>query len=310
MMASEERNDIISDFKSEIKVEEKSTENEIHCDQCGKVFSTEKDLEHHNKSLHQKIEDLACKVCKKAFSKYRNLKIHKRVHEERKFPCEICGLKVQTKKSLVNHMESRHMGISKKQYFCQDCGIHYSHSAHKLKHIDQSEREKFTCDICGNQFLFNKNLKAHERRHLAEKYKVEEKEEVIYSNKFKLEALEKSKEIGFDKMAKLLGMNESTIKGWGRDDFEGHKVVHHPLKVKQEVVAFALASSCTEAGRKYKMEEATIRFWIKKLKHTGAIEEEGITPKGDYVQKKYSAQVYLFFHKFSKFSSLSLIVSS
>ncbi len=293
-MVMKTRNGLISDFKSKLKMEEKGTGNEIKCDQCDKVLSKEKDLERHNKNFHLKIEDLVCQVCKKAFSNYKKLRIHKQVHMERKFPCDICGLKIKTKGSLLNHMESRHLGISKKPYFCPDCGVHFSHSDHKFKHMDQSERQKFTCDYCGKQFGRNSNLKKHEKRHEAEKDKMAEKEEVIFSNNFKLEVLEKSKEIGVEKMAKLLGIKESMIKGWGENDVEGRKVVHHPLELKKEVVAFALASSCTEAGRKYDIEETSIRNWIKKVKYSGAIEEEDFTPRRDYVQKKYSAQVSNF----------------
>ena len=357
-MVMKTRNGLISDFKSKLKMEEKSNGNEIKCDQCDKVLSKEKDLERHNKNFHLKIEDLVCEVCKKAFSNYKKLRIHKQVHMERKFPCDICGLKIKTKGSLLNHMESRHLGISKKPYFCPDCGVHFSHSDHKFKHMDQSERQKFTCDSCGKQFGRNSNLKKHEKRHEAEKDKITEKEEVvssnnfklevlqkskeigvdkmanliefeestikqekrhkaekgkmaekeevIFSNNFKLEVLEKSKEIGVEKMAKLLGIKESMIKGWGEDDVEGRKVVHHPLELKKEVVAFALASSCTEAGRKYNIEETSIRNWIKKVKYSGAIEEEDFTPRRDYVQKKYSAQVLNFTFFPSSLSSIKI----
>ena len=145
-----------------------------------------------------------------------------------------------------------------------------------------------------NLLEFEESTNKHEKRHKAEKGKMAEKEEVIFSNNFKLEVLEKSKEIGVEKMAKLLGIKESMIKGWGEDDVEGRKVVHHPLELKKGVVAFALASSCTEAGRKYDIEETSIRNWIKKVKYSGAIEEEDFTPRRDYVQKKYSAQVSNF----------------
>ena len=247
----EETSVLISDVKSQMKVE-------------GKV---------------RKI----CEICKKSFT---DLSRHKITHVERKFPCNICGLKIRTKESLVNHMECRHMGISKKPYFCQVCGIHYSNTAHKLTHMDQSKVEKFTCNTCGKQMRFNKNLKKHERMH-----ERVERNEVVYSNDFKLEVLEKAKEIGFEKMAKLVGVKESTIKGWGED--EGHrKVLHHPLHVKKEVVAFALANNNTEAEKKFNIGESTIRGWIKKMKNGDLKEDfEDFAPRKDYVQKKYSAQV-------------------
>ena len=327
----EETHGLISDLK--MKIEEKLSGNQIKCDGCEKVLPTMNDLEIHNKRFHLKREkvhlislpcevcgkvfkgkgplkmhmvshtnegDFLCEVCKKPFSKRSDLNLHKVSHEERKFPCNICGLKIRTKQSLVNHMESRHMGISKKPYFCQDCGIHYSHTAHKLTHMDQSKLEKFTCDTCGKQFGFNKNLKRHEKIHAVEG------KEVVYSNNFKLEVLEKSEEIGIEKMAKLVGLKESTIKSWGRD--EGHQVVHQPLQVKKEVVAFALAKSVAEAEKEFNIEESTIRSWIKKLKNCETMEDEDFAPRKDYVQKKYSAQVFNCFHSQILFLSFFLFV--
>ena len=96
-MVMKTRNGLISDFKSKLKMEEKSNGNEIKCDQCDKVLSKEKDLERHNKNFHLKIEDLVCEVCKKAFANYKKLRIHKQVHMERMFPCDICVLKIKTK---------------------------------------------------------------------------------------------------------------------------------------------------------------------------------------------------------------------
>ena len=273
-------------IKEEIKTENQSDGKNINCEHCEKAFTRRLHLELHTKRVHLKIRDHICEICKKPFSTMNDLNTHRIVHQERKFACNICGLKIRSKVSLVNHMESRHMGISKKPYFCQDCGIQYSNTSHRRMHMDQSKLEKYTCDTCGKQFGFNKNLKRHEKIHAVEG------KEVVYSNNFKLEVLEKSEEIGIEKMAKLVGLKESTIKGWGRD--EGHQVVHQPLQVKKEVVAFALAKSVAEAEKEYNIEESTIRSWIKKLKNFEAMEDADFAPRKDYVQKKYSAQVFNF----------------
>ena len=162
--------------------------------------------------------------------------------------------------------------------------------------MDQSKLEKFTCDTCGKQFGFNKNLKKHKRSHTAVR------NEVIYSNKFKLEVLEKCKEIGIDETAKLVGIKDpKTIEGWGRDG-EGQLVVHHTLQMKKEVAAYALETSVSEAAKKYDIEESTIRSWIKKLKKCETMEDLDFALRKDYVQRKYSAQVgdQTYFYSFLK----------
>ena len=271
----------------ENKVERQGKRKDIKCEQCDKVVKRKTELQLHVKRAHLKIKDHVCEVCMKAFSTTNELNTHKIVHREKKFHCNICGLKIRDKRSLVNHMESRHMGISKKPYFCQDCGIHYSNTAHKLTHMDQSKLEKFTCETCGKQFGFNKNLKKHKRLHRVER------DEVILSNNLKLEVLGNSEEIGADKMANLVGIKDDANKSFGHD--EGRLVVHHTPQTKKEVVAYAVETSVAEAENKYNIEESTIRSWLKKLKQCEDMWEDHSAPRKDYIQRKYTAQVSLFY---------------
>ena len=299
IMAMEGKIEPISDLKKGMKVNEK-----IKCEQCDKMLPG-KYLKAHNKRAHLKVKDRECEVCEKSFYNTTELNTHRIVHEERKFSCNTCGLKIRSKQSLVNHMESRHMGISKKPYFCKDCGAHFSYSGHKRTHMDQSKLEKFPCDTCGKQFGLNKNLKKHEKRHNVER------SGLIYSNNFKLDVLKKSEKIGIDKTAKLVGIKDSTIKGWGDED-EGRcsLVIHHTLQIKKDVVAFALDTSVAEAEKKYNIEGSTIRSWMKKLKKCGTVEDLDFAPRKDYVQRKYSAQVsnYIVFFSFSYPFLISLFV--
>ena len=64
------------------------------------------------------------------------------------------------------------------------------------------------------------------------------------------------------------------------------------IQVKKEVVAIAQATSNKEAARKYKIEESTIRAWVKKVKN-GTI-DSSVATKQAYFQQKYSEQVPIF----------------
>ena len=64
------------------------------------------------------------------------------------------------------------------------------------------------------------------------------------------------------------------------------------IQVKKEVVAIALATSNREAAIKYKIEESTIRAWVKKAKN-GTI-DSSVARKQAYFQQKYSEQVSVF----------------
>ena len=77
----------------------------------------------------------------------------------------------------------------------------------------------------------------------------------------------------------------------------GHKVVHHSLETKKEVVALAQATSNREAAKQYNIDESTIRAWVKKFDATnesgfGWTEAQGVdAPKKAYFQQKYSEEV-------------------
>ena len=59
------------------------------------------------------------------------------------------------------------------------------------------------------------------------------------------------------------------------------------------MVASALATSNREAAKSYKIEESTIRAWVKKVKD-GTIDST-VASKKAYFQQKYSDQVSIFF---------------
>ena len=70
------------------------------------------------------------------------------------------------------------------------------------------------------------------------------------------------------------------------------KINEIQLQVKKEVVATALATSTKGAARKYKIEESTIRAWVKKVKD-GTIDSSVVSKKA-YFQQKYSEKVSIF----------------
>ena len=66
-------------------------------------------------------------------------------------------------------------------------------------------------------------------------------------------------------------------------------VVHHSLEMQKEVISFVLANSRKEAVEKFKIEESTIRSWLKKSEKLGGdLGAHERPPKKDYVQKRWS----------------------
>lgn len=54
-------------------------------------------------------------------------------------------------------------------------------------------------------------------------------------------------------------------------------------------MAHAEATNIRDAARDYKIEESTIRAWVKKLE--GGTDDSQVVPRKGYFQQKYSEQV-------------------
>ena len=67
------------------------------------------------------------------------------------------------------------------------------------------------CPMCGKLFNSQKNLRVHEKRQHSGVSKL--KKTQSYSNSFKLEVLEKVKEVGIVAAQKTFGIPDNTIKG-------------------------------------------------------------------------------------------------
>ena len=82
-------------------------------------------------------------------------------------------------------------------------------------------------------------------------------------------------------------------------------VVHHSLEMQKEVTAFVLANSRKEAVEKFKIEESTIRSWVKKFEKLGGDLGGERPPKKDYVQKRWSPQLKREVVEFAKSNKVS-----
>ena len=174
---------------------ESNDERSKDCVSCDKVFKDKSYLKLHMKRMHLKIKDHFCDNCDKSFSTKSQLNTHLPTHTDNNFPCYMCGVKLSRKINLINHMKSLH-----------------AKSVEKPK-IKQAMSEKLPCDICGKLFNSNKTLKKHVRNHDDVKPEKEEKTQKRFSNSFKLEVLEKVKDVGVQGARKAFGIHENTIKG-------------------------------------------------------------------------------------------------
>ncbi|ESO83366.1 hypothetical protein LOTGIDRAFT_55210, partial [Lottia gigantea] len=80
------------------------------CDICGRAFNFLISMKTHRLAKHLKEKPHRCEICDARFSDPRNLKRHKRIHEN-SFPycCEICGKVFRHSNTMKDHMV-KHIG--------------------------------------------------------------------------------------------------------------------------------------------------------------------------------------------------------
>ena len=129
----------LCDFKSERRNDTVTHVNENHrpfyrCTHCDDKFNIIQDLKLHLENIHDEVfEDFNCYFCEKKYKSSPELTYHiKTVHDSRRDKCYICNKMFIKRSHLRKHME-----------------------------IHNSERQSFTCDICGSKFLHKNSLELH-----------------------------------------------------------------------------------------------------------------------------------------------------
>lgn len=144
----------------------KSHENNFDCTVCGMTCQSSNELITHVKSSHSKT--LFCGTCGKTFANSRCLRLHEKVHTDKKeFVCQECGKTFYRREHLIVHVRT-HSG--EKPYHCEICGKAFSQSQNLTIHKRSHSGEKpYQCGLCGKLFNTSSHLKIHMRYHSGEK---------------------------------------------------------------------------------------------------------------------------------------------
>lgn len=82
----------------------------MNCDQCSESFTSTMDLVNHLENDHRLPLKYKCYKCARKYQMKLLLDIHKETHtdDEKKFICDICGIRVRTRFLIKEHMEVMH----------------------------------------------------------------------------------------------------------------------------------------------------------------------------------------------------------
>ena len=169
---------------------------EFECKKCKKSFPEKRQVKQHLQKRH-KIP-MMCSICLAPANNIQELNSHKEnIHGIKKScKCELCGMSFTTKWNMLYHMDEFHNGKGKrKTHNCEKCNkefisrssmkVHQEKCGLKLptecdickksfkshgnmlihKRRGHSQRKDYACEICNEEFPFEKWLKAHRKFH-------------------------------------------------------------------------------------------------------------------------------------------------
>ncbi|KAL7730246.1 hypothetical protein ACLKA6_016513 [Drosophila palustris] len=128
------------------------------CDHCGKQLKTITALSEH-KLVHTDDRPFVCAVCSTGFKNKARLRVHSKTHEKPNYECNICGKKLQTRRTWnmhkVVHSEDR-------KFKCDVCDALFKRSKTLKRHLlTHTGLRPFACNYCEQAFRCNSNLRIH-----------------------------------------------------------------------------------------------------------------------------------------------------
>lgn len=87
----------------------------------------------------------------------------------RQYQCDICNRYLLTKRTLLAHMNNKHIGDNTlRNHICDICGINCASSSNLKKHKLTHEECRFICNFCGRGFHGKHNMNEHINTHTGE----------------------------------------------------------------------------------------------------------------------------------------------
>jgi len=118
-----------------------------------------------------------CKFCKKVFANITHLKRHLPSHTgEKRFHCDLCGLKFSRKDNLLIHKRTRCIVlrtaldgsdiVHEEDITCSECGKTFLRGTDYKRHMmNHTGLKPYNCDVCGKGFIQKSRFKTHVESH-------------------------------------------------------------------------------------------------------------------------------------------------
>ena len=131
------------------------------CLMCSLRWTTCKERSNHFKQKHRKLQ---CEKCKKFFRTPSAFSLHKYIHRDGQFECNVCRAYFLFKSQLKHHMVSHH---ETREYRCLEpfCEKVFTHKSDLVKHKHTHSGVMYKCSKCEYSNSDERNYNQHLRKH-------------------------------------------------------------------------------------------------------------------------------------------------
>ena len=171
----------------------------VKCDLCFKEFPRQANLNVHIRTVHSDIErkKMKCEKCEQSFLTKSGLKFHfARVHDEKRYPCDLCDKTFTQVNHMKDHRKNKHFGMesrtnceicsktfcnpstfrkhlkivhqglnNRNKWPCEQCSKSFSKESELRYHTKSvHENVKYSCDLCGKSFAYESTLMSHRKK--------------------------------------------------------------------------------------------------------------------------------------------------
>lgn len=142
---------------------------QYNCTSCTRSFSTRQEIVTHQ-YMHRENPTVFCAVCNKSFgseSAYRrhaashSRKMAKSAEPKPRKTCHQCDMQFDTMRQLSAHHAAKH--VDEKRFVCAICGSQFAWPENLRAHQRTHELDPHECELCGRRFVDATSLRVHTR---------------------------------------------------------------------------------------------------------------------------------------------------
>lgn len=139
---------------------------EYNCTSCSRSFSSRRDIVTHQ-YMHRENPTSFCAICNKSFSTEPAYRRHaashnrKLAHRRPRKTCHQCDMQFDNMRELSMHHAGHH--VDDKPFVCAICGSQFAWPENLKAHQRTHELDPHECDACGRRFVDATSLRVHTR---------------------------------------------------------------------------------------------------------------------------------------------------